>query len=462
MLSPLHQSAQHYPATIALMVQGRGISYRQLSQQVLSMGQQLRHGGMSPGDKLACIAGNCAELITLYWACVDNGWLFCPLSPKFPDSQLQQLMQRLSITHLWCPDDQRPALWAQRQRLEPDFTAMLNGPIPDITPHVPVDVILTSGSSGVPKAALHSLAGHIANAQGSHTLVALRRDDGWLASLPIFHIGGLAIINRCALAAATLILPDAALTLAQQLKRDPISHLSLVAAQLQQLLDEAPSSLALIKYLLLGGSAISQTLLTRLSLLDMQVFTSYGMTEMGSQITTGPATQDGSSGKLLPLRELQIREGVIWVRGATLFLGYLQDDGSIDSATDADGWFCSKDRGYWDTQGRLHIQGRADNMFICGGENIQPEEVENALKRHEDITEAIVFAQPDARFGNLPAAIVKTRSGHIPDDAALKPFLCQHIAGFKRPRHYYPWPELATPGLKVQRQQVIAAVKEKM
>lgn len=458
MLSPLHQSARQYPTAIALMANGRGISYRNLSQQVLALGTQLRDAGLHAGDKLACIAGNCAELVKLYWACVDNGLLFCPLSPKFPDSQLEGLMQRFAIQYLWCPDDARQPLWQKRQRLNLNFALTANNTAPEIALDTAVDIILTSGSSGTPKAAMHSLAGHIANAEGSRSLIALQTGDGWLASLPLFHIGGVAIINRCALAAATTVLPDSSLSLAQQLKRDPISHLSLVATQLQQLLDEAPNSLLLIKYLLLGGSAISQSLLDRLQPLDMQVFTSYGMTEMGSQITTGPVRTDGSSGKLLPGRQLQIRDNIIWVRGETLFLGYLQDDGSVDKATDESGWFCSKDRGFLDEQGRLHIQGRADNMFICGGENIQPEEVEAALKLHPDILEAIVFPAPDLKFGYLPSAIVRTRSGELPDAQEIKAFLSQYIAAFKRPRHYYAWPAIDQTGLKVQRQQIIAQV----
>ncbi|MCL1075686.1 o-succinylbenzoate--CoA ligase [Shewanella dokdonensis] len=458
MLSPLHQSARQHPAAIALMVNGRGLSYRNLSQQVLALGIQLREAGLQPGDKLACIAGNGAELVKLYWACIDNGLLFCPLSPKFPDSQLTGLLQRFAIQYLWCPDDARQSLWQQCHRLVLNFSLSATHAAPDIIAEHPVDIILTSGSSGTPKAAMHSLAGHLANAEGSRSLIALQTDDGWLASLPLFHVGGLAIINRCALAAATVVLPDSNLTLSQQLKRDPISHLSLVATQLQQLLDDAPTSLLLIKYLLLGGSAISQSLLDRLQPLDMQVFTSYGMTEMGSQITTGPVRTDGSSGKLLPGRELQIRDNIIWLRGATLFLGYLQDDGRVDKATDEAGWFCSKDRGFWDEQGRLHIQGRADNMFICGGENIQPEEVEAALKLHPDILEALVFPEPDGKFGYLPSAVVKTRSGQLPDAAEIKAFLSQHMASFKRPRRYYVWPATEQAGLKVQRQQIIAQV----
>ncbi|WP_252348029.1 AMP-binding protein [Shewanella algae] len=329
--------------------------------------------------------------------------------------------------------------------------------IATVSADTPLNIILTSGSSGSPKAAVHCLNNHIANANGSRQLIPLASGDAWLLSLPLFHIGGLAILNRCALAAAAVVLPDNKLSMAAQLKRDAITHLSLVATQLQRLLDDCPESLMGVKCLLLGGGAIGQGLLDRLSSLKVKAFTSYGMTEMGSQITTGMARCDGSSGRLLPGRELKIEQGVIWVRGETLFMGYLQPDGRIVKETQ-DGWFCTKDKGFWSQHGLLHIQGRVDNMFICGGENIQPEEVEAALKRHPAILDAIVFGEDNPEFGLLPAAILRYRSIEIPSEAELTAFLADKLARFKRPRHYYPWPQQVAEGLKVQRKQLIAAV----
>jgi len=146
-------------------------------------------------------------------------------------------------------------------------------------------------------------------------------------------------------------------------------------------------------------------------------------------------------------------------------------------ANDADGWFYTKDRGEWDANGNLKILGRVDNMFISGGENIQPEEIEAALKLHPLIDEAIVFSQPDVTFGQLPAAIIRgdiIRAKTISSDtsrsntsqemsaieAELEVFLADKIARFKRPRHYYPWPENAEQaGLKVNRQQLITTIQ---
>lgn len=453
--SPVHQDALAFPQQTAIKLAGQDIRYSELSQRVIALGQQLRAAGIAEGEPLACISLNNLEMICLYWACIDIGAIFFPISPRFPLAQIQGLIDEHQIRYVWRAEISDLQNCSQ---LALDFNRLSNELAQPIDVTRPANVILTSGSSGFPKAAVHCLANHIANAEGARSLIALEQGDAWLLSLPLFHIGGLAILNRCALVGATVVMPDQALSLSQQIDQDKLTHLSLVPAQLSKLLADTSSKLESIKGLLLGGGAVSLDLLAELKLRNIASYTSYGMTEMGSQITTGPALSDGSSGKLLPKRELKIEDGVIWVRGECLFMGYLTDKG-IEKPLDADGWFYTKDRGEWDENGNLHILGRVDNMFICGGENIQPEEIEAALKQHPQIDDAIVFAIPDAQFGNLPAAILRGSLTHHTESivSELELFLADKIARFKRPRQYYVWPENhEQAGLKVNRKALIA------
>ncbi|GIU20646.1 MULTISPECIES: o-succinylbenzoate--CoA ligase [unclassified Shewanella] len=481
-LSPIHQQALAQAEAPAYRFSGVAVSYQTLQQQVIALTQQFNQIGLKSGDRLACIAHNCPQLLQLYWACVDSGILFCPISPRFAPQQIIELMQCHNYQHYWLEASQlsdsclvdalqkRPQLTV----VPLDFNQLSKKAQQTIDPDAAVNAILTSGSSGTPKAAAHSLANHMASAAGSSELITLAAEDSWLLSLPLFHIGGLAILNRCALAGACVVFEDKNLSLAEQLIRDSVSHLSLVSAQLQQLLNPDSESdagcnpendcLAQVKAMLLGGGAISANLLAELSKRDIKAYTSYGMTEMGSQITTGIARTDGSSGKLLSGRELKIIDGEIWLKGECLFLGYLAEDG-FNLPLDKDGWFYSKDLGHFDANGNLCIDGRADNMFISGGENIQPEEIEAALKLHPLISDAIVFPVADAKFGTLPAATLKLNesklnnsSANQPLEAELTEFLADKIARFKRPRQYYPWPEVSSAGIKVVRKQVIAAV----
>lgn len=462
-ISPLHLTAQQFPQQIAIKTPEQAITYSELSLTVFNLGQQLLSAGLNPGDKLACISSNNVTLIYLYWACVDMGVIFFPISPRFPSSQVQALIDRYHIGHYWRPQSAN-SFEPELERChaftihQAHATKALPYDLPKIDVTRPSNVILTSGSSGFPKAAVHCLANHIANAQGSRSLIDLSHHDAWLLSLPLFHIGGLAILNRCALVGASIVMPDESLPLCQQVARDRLSHISLVPAQVSALLDNHNHDINSIKALLLGGGAVPSTLLATLAERGIATYTSYGMTEMGSQITTGPALSDGSSGKLLPHRELKIVDDHIWVRGACLFLGYLAEDG-LHTAIDDNGWFYTKDRGEWDTQGNLRILGRADNMFICGGENIQPEEIEAALKQHPQIDDAIVFAQTDDKFGYLPAAIIRG-SVDLADSDAITQFLSTRIARFKRPRYFYPWPDdVKHSGLKINRKAVIAALR---
>ncbi|MCL1050537.1 o-succinylbenzoate--CoA ligase [Shewanella abyssi] len=475
-LSPIHQVAAQRPDSIAYKLSGVAVSYQQLSQQVIAIGEQLKQAGLTQGDRLACVANNSPELLTLYWACVDNALLFCPISPRFAQIQLLELIQAHQYRYCWLPNSTQtrlPKLESALLALGTDSTQLLAlnfeqqsvQQAPEINPQQAVNAILTSGSTGLPKAAVHSLHNHIASAKGSKTLIDITEKDSWLLSLPLFHIGGLAILNRCALAGACVIFKDKSIPLAEQLTRDKISHLSLVSAQLQQLLTADHHCLSQVKAMLLGGGSISAVQLNQLNTLNINAFTSYGMTEMSSQITTGIARTDGSSGRVLPRRELKIVDGEIWLRGECLFLGYLSVDGlskTLGSSLETKGWFRSTDLGHWDKNGNLCIDGRLDNMFVCGGENLQPEEVEAALKLHPLIDDAIVFAQADAKFGHLPAAIIKPAndSASQPSEAELTAFLADKIARFKRPRCYYPWPDVATVGIKVVRKQIIAAVKD--
>ncbi|QSX40722.1 o-succinylbenzoate--CoA ligase [Shewanella cyperi] len=480
-ISPLHRMAARQPDAIAVIAKAQlsenqngeiQLSYGELNHRVLATAAALKQAKIK---RLGVIGPNSLEQIILYWACVDAGSLFCPLSWRLPEDQLAQLATELRLDALSLDtehDLKLNGMSVPRFPLPnlplPNFaSSAFEPPTPaPIDPLRPVNLILTSGSSGKPKAALHCLNNHMASAEGAASLIPLSPGDRWLLSLPLFHIGGLAIVNRCALAGATLVLPSAQ-GLAKDIRRFKVSHLSLVMTQLRKLLVEDPDALGRVKALLLGGSALAPDLLTRLKELNVSAFGSYGMTEMSSQITTGLINASvegmGHSGHLLPGRELRLVDGEIQLEGPCLFLGYLEGD-KINLPLTADGWFASGDLGRLDEHGRLHVNGRKDNMFVCGGENLQPEEVEAALKQHPEIEEALVFGAEDPEFGLLPQAILRCREGcrnTMPSQAQLDAFLAPRLARFKRPRRYHPWPELIDSGLKPNRKALIAAVKAK-
>jgi O-succinylbenzoic acid--CoA ligase len=174
---------------------------------------------------------------------------------------------------------------------------------------------------------------------------------------------------------------------------------------------------------------------------------------MASQITTtvpgAPSEDLRTAGCRLPHRRIRIEDEQIMVAGAPLFRGYVTKRGIVDPRTD-DGWYPTGDRGRIDATGRLHVLGRRDRMFVSGGENIQPEEIETVLERLEGIERAVVVPVPDPEYGERPVAFLR---GLAPGAApALREALAETLPKFKIPDafHSFPASEEST-GLKIDR-----------
>jgi o-succinylbenzoate---CoA ligase len=165
---------------------------------------------------------------------------------------------------------------------------------------------------------------------------------------------------------------------------------------------------------------------------------------MASQVTTTPpgASHEElrTSGRPLPHREVGISsDGEILVRGETLFAGYVEG-AAIDRPLDADGWFHTGDLGGLSENGYLGVMGRKDNLFVSGGENIQPEEIEEALSNLEGVEEAVVVPIPDPEFGTRPVAFVRMPDATV-EGEMLTRALEAVLPRFKIPVAFHGWPE---------------------
>ncbi len=199
------------------------LSYKQMDERLNSLVLQLHQGGLRRGDRLAAIVRGELEDVLLAWSCVRSGILFCPINPAFPLDKQIQLAAMLHVSGFWSATAHSVADWP---RLELDFTTTLSALEAPLTldPAQLTNVILTSGSSGTPKAVVHRLANHLASAAGSAMAIPLDSTCGWLLSLPLFHIGGYAILFRVFLAGATLVLDERQLPLKERLEQHPITH----------------------------------------------------------------------------------------------------------------------------------------------------------------------------------------------------------------------------------------------
>ena len=396
-------------------------------------------------DTVGICLPNEAEHVVVILACMHARVLACLLDPNLPG---EDLANRLADTGASVVITRRTDLDAQL--IHPDQLVDQLGAAHSsrVDTETPVTIVFTSGSASRPKAAVHRLRNHLASAEGVIEQLKLGPDDRWLLTLPLYHVSGLSIVMRCVLARASIVLSDEPIYTA--LVESKATHVSLVGKQLYQLLDQAqdlepPASL---KAMIVGGGPVSESALEAARERNWPVCTTYGLTEMASMVTiTDPGRHLDTVGLVLPGRELAIAaDGEILVRGESLYAGYLES-GTLRRSVDADGWFQTRDLGQLDSHGRLVVLGRKDDMFISGGENIAPQEIECALMNLPGITNAVVVPVPDALYGARPVAFVQ---GEF-EEVLIRSRLAYKLPKFKIPE-LLAWPAgLPTGELKSPR-----------
>jgi O-succinylbenzoic acid--CoA ligase len=294
----------------------------------------------------------------------------------------------------------------------------------EIEPENPFSLMLTSGSTGTPKVIVLSRRAVLASAAASEANLGLAEDERWLLCLPLSHVAGLSIVVRMLSARRTVVVfgPGPAGLLARmgalgrQIHDQRVTLVSLVPSLLERLLHEGFQPPAALRAVLLGGAGCSSGLAERARRAGVPLLTSYGLTESGSQIAArryaerhDPLPELGgrvSSGHPLAGVELKIVGGRIAIKTAALFSGYV---GTAAPPLDVDGWFLTSDRGILGPAGELHVLGRTDLIIITGGENVDPEEVECALRALPEVRDVCVFGVPSAEFGQrVVAAVVPT------------------------------------------------------
>ena len=264
-------------------------------------------------------------------------------------------------------------------------------------------VIVTSGSTGAPKAVELSAAALRAGAQATHD--RLGGPGQWLLALPLSGIAGLQVLTRSLLARTEPIATDPSVR--GSAVADAISSMTgdrryaaLVPTQLYRLLDrpDQAAALATLDAVLLGGAAAGPGLLERAAANGLRVVTTYGMTE-----TCGGCVYDG-----VPLDRVALAvdaDGRIRLAGPVLFTAYLGDP-TLTHEVLQDAWFTTSDLGELDHDGRLRVLGRADDVVVVGGRNVALPEVAERLRQHERITDAWCVGIPDPEWGTVVGAVI--------------------------------------------------------
>lgn len=433
MILPIQSAARKYPNQLAYDDGVQQIKYGELEDALSKL--SVSKVGLKPGDHVAWCPRNDFDSFLTFWALQRMGCVACPISHRFPDAKRDEVVKRIDA--IWLPDLSE----STEREMEPK-------PV-DLTQ--PATIILSSGSTGVPKAIVHSMAAHVASAKGAAINMPLAPGDRWFWSLPLCHVSGLSILVRCAVAGATVLgkPPESGLS-AKHLDDSRVTHLSVVTTQLRRLLAEDNFPSNHLKAVLLGGSSVDETIVEEARRRGVPVSTTYGLSETASQVTTSAANGDpATSGKVLNGRELKISEsGEILVCGEVLCLGYYID-GEIKTVVDDEGWFHTKDLGEFDADQQLIAKGRIDNMFVSGGENIHPEAIERAMMSIFDINQVIVVPAADVEFGFRPVVFV---DGELP--AGWESVLREKVKGYEVPVKVHAWPVEAQGSIKPDRKKL--------
>lgn len=425
MISPMESSIYHHWNQLAYDDGKIQIPYGSF-KTALAESAIMQQANINFGDCIAWSPKNDFDSFLSFWALQQRGCVTCPISSRISDFKRREMAKQINAKWLH-------SMLSTRDKTAGEFVNFKT----DDTANQPATIIFSSGSTGQPKAVVHAMSAHTHSAMGAAEIIPLEPGDRWLWSLPLYHISGLAILIRCAMAGATVVgLPIDQKLSAHLLDEMRVTHLSVVTTQLRRLLNEKTFPSKHLRTMLLGGSSIDPKLVEVARSRGVDVRTTYGLTEMASQVTTSAA--DGTpeaSGKLLENRQLQVSStGEILVRGETLALGYLQN-GEIQSLVNENGWFQTNDIGTFNGNSELIVKGRIDNMFISGGENIHPENIERAMTTLFKIDQVIVVPFPDKEFGARPVAFVE---GALPADWEEK--IIQLIPKFEVPIQIYPWP----------------------
>jgi fatty-acyl-CoA synthase len=425
--------------------------------------------GMQPGDRVAWLGFNHElQLVTLV-ACARLGAVFLPLNFRLAVPELQQVMQdaqpRLLVHDSHHADAAHALQGTDLQHTHHDTLIATASPraLPllkmhsDVHGDLPLLLVYTSGTTGLPKGAVHTQAALLANARASAWAHGFVPGDKVLSTLPMFHVGGLCIQTLPALLAGIEVVLhprfDPTAWLDEMHTSRPTLSL-LVPATMRAVFEHprwADTSLACLRGIMTGSSTVPVAYLEMLHARGVPVGQVYGTTETGpvSIVLRLPDAfaRVGASGWPHPEAQVKLIDaqgqevgpgetGEVCIRAANLMRGYWRADGEPNAGLQ-DGWFHSGDLGQRAEDGCITIVGRSKDMIISGGENIYPAEIENQLVTLPGVAENAVVGVADARWGEVPVAVLvrsADAAGQALNADAVLAHLQSRIARFKLPR----------------------------
>jgi HIP---CoA ligase len=409
------------------------LTYAALATEARRFGAALVASEIEPGDRVSIWCGNSAEWVIAVLGIFSAGAVLVPVNTRFKGTEAADILARsgaralVTVTDFLATDG---ALgWEDFvSRATPASLAEVARRSAALGPEDPSDILFTSGTTGVPKGVVMTHGRTVRVATDWVAMTGLTAGDTYLQVNPYFHMFGLKAGILASVAAGATMLPEPVFDVDRVLARVAAERVTVLPGPptlYQSILDHPERGrhdLSSLRVAVTGAADIPVELIRRVhdELPFSRIVTGYGLTEGGTACAT--SEEDDAEaiattvGRPRPGFEVRLVDddrdvaageaGEVLLRGGSVMAGYLDDPAETAKALSPDGWLRTGDLGAFDDAGRLRIVGRVKDMFIVGGFNAYPAEIENALLRHPAVLQAAVIGVPDARLGEVGMAFV--------------------------------------------------------
>jgi fatty-acyl-CoA synthase len=468
--------AVYSPEKVALAEQGseRRMTYGQLNR----LGNRLANYfqtemGLGKGDRIAVLADNCLEYIVLFSAAQKAGFTLVPLNYRFTGKEIDYLLanadpslvigeekyQHLldaapaykSIPHRWSLEELRDFCDPAEERPDDDHFEVV-----PVDENDPIFILFTAGTTGFPKGALYTHKMLFWNSINTAMSLIINTESRTVNCMPPFHTGGWNVLTTPLLHHGGFIYLMKKFDPAEVLRlltEEKVTIFMGVPTMLKMMADEPAfekSDFSQLYYIIVGGEPMPIPLIEIWHEKGVPIRQGYGMTEVGPNLTSlhqnDAVRKKGSIGRPNYYVEIKIVDekgkemkanvaGELLLKGPMVTPGYWKNE-EATRKTIVEGWFHTGDRVRQDEEGYLFVVDRIKNMYISGGENVYPAEVERALVAHPEVSEVAVIGVPDERWGEVGHAFVVPVKGAELTAETLKQYSLDHLAKFKIPKHY--------------------------
>jgi len=484
------RAAHDYGSIEALVDERARITFAQLADAAVTSARALISSGVEPGDRVAIWAPNTTEWVHAALGVYAAGAVIVPLNTRFKGTEASYILNRSRAKALFTVTDFLDTNYVELLRSADPVESLQQivvmrgtadvgtvgwGPFLERAEHTPMDevtarsaalsanslsdILFTSGTTGRPKGAMLTHGASVEAYDVWSTVVGLRAGDRYLVVNPFFHAFGLKAGILASLIKGATVVPHAVFDVETVMRRVAEEHISMLPGPptvYQTVLDHprlAEFDLSSLRLAVTGAASVPVELIRRMrdELKFETVVTGYGLTEATGIATMCHHDDDAETiattcGRAIPGTEVHVvddsgtalpagQPGEVVIRGYNVMQGFVDDPEATAEAIDDNGWLHTGDIGVLDDRGNLRITDRKKDMFIIGGFNAYPAEIENMISAHPAVSQVAIVGVPDGRMGEVGYAFVVERAGHTLDADAFIAWCRERMANYKVPRY---------------------------